>query len=350
MKHLSIVLFALLLMAVNLNAQQVINPMSDGMVLAKNQPIYVYDNQPFSVEFASHQSRAHKQGEKWVAKLPAMKAGGPYIMTVSTATNTRTINDVYVGSVVMIAGQSNMQFKIQDSSTNPADCPADALLRSYTLPRLEEGEPYGPADGWIVCTSENVKNWSAVGYHVGAEIRKQTGEAVGIINCYQGASTIQAWMPAEIAFRPEFILPQDQLHFDHTYPKYLTWNQHGTLFNYDVLPFAPYGVSAVVWYQGESNTGKGEAPLYPRLAQQMIKSWRKVFRNTKLPFIVVQIADYDHRTDEAWRAFQEAQLTIPQLTPRVTVVRSNDVCESNNIHPATKSRLAARIVDVLLNR
>ena len=351
MKRKGIIFLFMLMLGLYAWAQQVVNPFQDGMVLAKNQPIYVYGqgHDKVVVSLNGKKAKAKQCGDRWIAKLPAMKAGGPYIMTIKEGESTRVMHDVYVGTVIMASGQSNMQFRLSASSTDLNGCKDDPLLRSFSLPRNEDGEPYKPEDGWVKCTRENVGNWSAVGYLVGREIRRRTGEAVGVVNCYQGASIIETWIPKEIVEKPEYILPKEALHVDHSY--YERWNgAGGILYNLDIMPFAPYSVSEVVWYQGESNTGSGEAAIYPQLAKEMVMAWREAFQNKKLPFVMVQIADFDYRRDESWKALQECQLTIPSLVKNVKVVKSADVCESNDIHPRTKDKLALRIVDAIYGK
>ena len=48
---------------------------------------------------------------KWMVKLPALKAGGPFEMTVS-GKNTVKVGNVMVGEVWLCSGQSNMEMPI----------------------------------------------------------------------------------------------------------------------------------------------------------------------------------------------------------------------------------------------
>lgn len=324
-------------------------PYQQGMVLAKNQPLCIAGtgNGRIRVSLAGHKAKAIVDGERWRATLPAMKAGGPYTLTVRRGKESLSIGDVWVGTVIMASGQSNMQFRLHESSTSVGECAADSLLRSFSLPRLEEGEPFSPADGWVRCSTDNVGDWSAIGYLVGREIRQRTGEAVGIINCYQGASVIEAWLPAEVMQKPEYQLPTEETHWDHRNSYYMTWNVPGRLYDLDIQLLAPYPVSHVMWYQGESNTGSGEAKIYPSLMVELIKAWRGALGNPALPFTVVQLADFAPRDDEGWHSIQRCQLTIPSLIEGVSVVPCADVCESNNIHPRTKDKLALRIAEAI---
>lgn len=320
-------------------------PYQQGMVIAKNQPINITGtgNGRIRVTLAGKRARATVADGHWSATLPALKAGGPYTLTVRRGKDTLTLGDVWVGTVILASGQSNMQFRLRESSTPLTDCEADTLLRSFSLPRLEEGEPFTPADGWVRCSADNVGEWSAIGYLVGREIRRRTGEAVGIVNCYQGASVIEAWLPAAVMDNPDYQLPDEETHWDHRNTYYMTWNAPGRLYDLDVKLLGTYPLSHVMWYQGESNTGRGEAKIYPQLMAELIQAWREAFANPTLPFTVVQLADFAPRDDEGWHSIQRAQLTIPTLVDGVSVVPCADVCESNNIHPRTKDKLALRI-------
>jgi sialate O-acetylesterase len=109
----------------------------------------------------------------------------------------------------------------------------------------------------------------------------------------------------------------------------------------------PYSVGRVIWYQGESNTGSGEWKHYTKLLAELIACWRIDFEDLSLPFTVVQIADWDVRNDDAWRGIQRAQEQIVDFVDDVTVIRSADLCEHDDIHPPTKIHLANRIFESL---
>ncbi|MCQ2161837.1 MAG: hypothetical protein MJY86_01020 [Bacteroidales bacterium] len=346
------ILSILILTALSISSAMAIEvdwPFGDGMILAKDQPIRIHGKGEgtITVRMAGKKAKVSAKDGRWTATLPAMKAGGPYVMEISEGETSISFKDVHVGTVLIVSGQSNMQFKLSESDT-PEECYVDdPLLRFFSTPRIEKGEPFTPADGWVACTAGNAGRWSAIGYLVGREIREKSGEAVGIINCYQGASIIEAWIPKETVARPEFQLPEESLHFDHRYEVYQAWNQPGLLYDLDIVPIAPYGISHVVWYQGESNTGNGEAAIYPQLAVEMVKAWRKVLNVKRLPFVMIQIANYLPRNDDAWKNLQEAQMKIPSLIKGVKVVPCADVCQDDNIHPRTKTGISHRVVEAI---
>ena len=86
------------------------------MVMQQEKPLVVWGwaepNEKVTVELAagSQQVQANERGE-WKAVLPAMKAGGPYTLTVSGSSTVR-FEDVMVGEVWLCSGQSNMEMGI----------------------------------------------------------------------------------------------------------------------------------------------------------------------------------------------------------------------------------------------
>ena len=62
-----------------------------------------------SVAIAGHTAKAKADGQgAWRVKLPKMNYGGPFTLTVTAASGTKTFSDVMVGEVWVASGQSNM--------------------------------------------------------------------------------------------------------------------------------------------------------------------------------------------------------------------------------------------------
>ena len=317
------------------------------MVVQAGKPIKVFGTGDVAavVRFNGVTTRCVASNGTWCATLPPQAYGGPYVLEMDFGGRTEVCDDVYVGEVYVMAGQSNMQFKLEESNT-PEESYADVpLMRSFTTLRPEP-EPYSPKDGWIVCTRGNAGKWSALGYLFGKAVSEKKGVAVGIVNCYQGAATVETWMPAALSGQPRFALPREEQDPAHwCYP----WNKAGWMYDHAFRLLVGYPVGGVVWYQGESNSGKGEYKVYAELVAELIGQWRKDLLDENLPFAVVQIADLEVRRDDAWKGIQEAQTRIPSLCPGVTAVKCADTCETNTIHPPTKAPLAARLVDWALS-
>lgn len=319
------------------------------MVFAANLPIRVYGTGSGEAEitFAGHTEKVVSDSDKWLVEFPSMGYGGPYELVFNNGEETTILSDIYLGEVYLFAGQSNMQFKLKQSSTDVALYETNEKLRLFSTERIEKTDFYTPRDGWVKCEKERAGEWSAIAYLTGNENTKNKNIAIGVITCYQGASVIESWVPKGIYEENGINIPIDQKHFDHTNQVFIQWNKDGTLYDYAISQVVPFSLSAVVWYQGESDTSPEEANVYKQELAIMIDVWRKDFCNSQLPFVIIQIADYDFRKDEAWKTVQKAQDEVQYVLSNVKTVRSCDVCESDDIHPARKDALSKRVVEAL---
>ena len=325
----------------------------DHMVVASGRPVRVFGTGHGLVEvgFRGAKNSILAKDDKWCVELQSGTAGGPFKMEVKLDGQTVVIDDVMVGEVLLVSGQSNMQFKLGSSASDPATWKDNPLIRSYSTRRLEDGEPFTPDDGWVRLTVDNAAKWSAVAYETAVRVAAAKGCAVGIINCYQGASRIQAWMDAALCAESRFALPEGGVeHGDARNAHYLTWNRPGTLYRKQFLPLAPFSMSHVVWYQGESNTGKREGEIYGSLLAAMIQEWREDLRYVELPFTVVRLANFRKRNDVSWKAVQDAQASMPSRCELINVVDAAAFCEDDDIHPKTKSLLGAQIAESIMSR
>lgn len=326
-----------------------LNPIfRDGLVLQAGKPVRIFGTGKGTVaaSIAGNKGETVSQEDgDWLLELPPMAYGGPYELEISLDGEVVVLRDVMVGEVLLLGGQSNMGFTLGDSSTEKACYPANDRVRHYFIDRMEPSKTSN-AEGWVKCTPEVASRWSAIGYFAGNLLAEKRGCAVGLISCNQGASTIQTWLPLEALAAPELNVPDPLRHWDHFVPSFV-WNRTSVLYNYMLATFAPYSVGNVVWYQGESNTTPAEAAVYGRFLELLVGHWRGLFRDEKLPFEIIEIADFDPRDDEGWHAVQAAQRAAAAKIDGATLIRSCDVCESNEIHPPTKSRLCVRIVDAL---
>ena len=319
----------------------------DHMVLQANKPIRIFGQAKGRVEisFAGDSFITQTTGCKWEILLPAMSYGGPYEMRIRADGEEKCIKDIMIGEVILCAGQSNMQFTLANEETYEAM--ENSALRIFVSDRIEAHEGIKSKDGWVCCEADTVKYWTAIGYHLAKMLYKARGVAVGIVGCYQGASNIQSWLPKEIALEKRFHVEAEEAHIDYRSELYKDWNQPGKLFEHTFLPIAPYALSTVIWYQGESNTSLVEGKIYKDMLAELVKAWRKYLKNESLPFIIIQLCDLDERNDEGWRVIQRAQAEAVECIEYTKLVTSSDVCEHFDIHPQHKERLAEKIFKVL---
>ena len=129
-----------------------------------------------------------------------------------------------------------------------------------------------------------------------------------------------------------------------------------TLYNAVLYPLAPYAISGIVWYQGESNTGN-PAP-YADYLKKLMGCWRDRWQDLQMPFCIVQLANYDGRqqtgfprpisyqaapVNSGWAQLREAQRTAAKADSYAELAVINDLGETVDIHPLRKKEVAERI-------
>lgn len=174
------------------------------MVLQRDQPLPVWGlAQPgaeVSVTLGSNTATTKAdEGGRWLAKLPAMPAGGPHKLVISGPV-TVTFEDVLIGDVWVCSGQSNMQWSVQNSKDFEAEKAAANYpqLRHFDLQRATGAEPLTTLRGkWTVAAPENIGPWTAVGYFFGRDLQKAVNVPIGLINTSWGGTRVEAWMSYE---------------------------------------------------------------------------------------------------------------------------------------------------------
>jgi len=134
---------------------------------------------------------------KWLAKLPALAAGGPHTLTVRTPGEAPlVVNDVLIGEVWLCSGQSNMEFGLACAVNGTAEVAAadHPQIRLFKVPLRSEAKPQDSvAAEWKLCTPESASEFSAVGYFHGLELQRRLGVPVGLIDSSRGGTKAEAW-------------------------------------------------------------------------------------------------------------------------------------------------------------
>jgi sialate O-acetylesterase len=139
---------------------------------------------------------------KWMAFLPAMKAGGPYTMAIS-GKNKITLKDVLIGDVWLCSGQSNMVHQMALHNITYANDIAQAnnpQIRHFWIPTLtsltgpKEDLPTGY---WKWANPQDVNQFSAVAYFFARKIYETYHVPIGLINASVGGTPIEAWTSEE---------------------------------------------------------------------------------------------------------------------------------------------------------
>lgn len=319
---------------------------TDGMVLQREEPIPVW-GQGFDLEDVSimltdgdevvAQATARPEKGSWSAQLPAVEAGGPYVLTVVNGENTKVIENVMVGDVWLVSGQSNMEKQMNDSNyiadTQPDidsayDYPG---IRLYKISQNAQSVAQGdiPKSAWETCTPVTVGKFSCVGYYFGRGIYEslEEGVPVGLIQSAVGGTKIERWISKEgIA--------------DYGVSG-ITANTSSTLYNGMIAPLQKFNIKGVLWYQGESDWDKPQ--YYENSLKALISSWRDEWNKPDMPFIYVQVAAYS-KDGYNFAPIWNAQLNTLKNVDNTAMVSAVDLCDLNDIHPPYKDQVAARAV------
>ena len=118
------------------------------------------------------------------------------------------------------------------------------------------------------------------------------------------------------------------------------------LYNAMIAPLQNWPLTGVLWYQGESNAGPGDAEAYVTHMRTLVTFWRDRFENDSLPFYWVQLANFQtpstNPDDPGWatlRNSQTAALDQPHTGQAVII----DVGEADDIHPKNKWEVGRRL-------
>ncbi|PLS24365.1 9-O-acetylesterase [Bifidobacterium imperatoris] len=131
---------------------------------------------------------------------------------------------------------------------------------------------------------------------------------------------------------------------DCPWEDFVRWKPVG-LYNAMLAPCLPYRIRAVLWYQGESNTGDW-ADLYRDMLASMIGMWRVGWNQERLPFLIVQLPNFAIDCvgeDGGWPVVREAQWEVSQMVPDAATVVTLDAGDWNDLHPAHKKPIAERL-------
>lgn len=188
---------------------------ADNMVIQRDEPIVVRGmaNPKEIIHVAFHESIAscHASADgQWELKLPAEKAGGPYIFTIYTRQEKLSFGNVLVGDVWFASGQSNMEHPMEGWKWLPNSCiyrfEEELIDSNYPEVRLFSVPKYPasieiedlPKREWKMPTSENLRAFSSTAWFFAKELHKRLGIPIGIISCAWAGTSIKAWESEEV--------------------------------------------------------------------------------------------------------------------------------------------------------
>jgi sialate O-acetylesterase len=366
---------------------------SDHAVLQRDMPVPVWgwaepgEEVTVSIAGQTHKATADDKG-KWSVKLDPLSVGDPLTLVVE-GKNRLERKDILVGEVWVCSGQSNMEWKVADSTNSDLEVTAanHPNIRVITITGLGSQTPVEDCNGkWERVTPDTIKDFSAVGYYFGRELEDHIGVPIGLIDNSWGGSACDAWVPREKfagnpVFQPmldrwakiEADWDEDKARADHK-KKLAEWQKKadaakesgepapkgwpgefrnpmtgnsrpGNLFHARLGPVIPYAIRGVIWYQGESNATR--AYQYREMFPLMISSWREAWGQGDFPFYWVQLADYmaeqSEPGDSEWAELREAQTLTQDKLPNTGQAVIINLGEAADIHPRNKLEVAKRL-------
>ena len=341
---------------------------TDNAVLQQGVAVPVWGtttaNTIVALEFAGQSKTTTAGGDgHWRIELSPLQASHTgRTMTVKSGTSVQERHHLLIGEVWYASGQSNMQMTLAACGRKiPAiEAMVEAASTNH-IRYLRIAEPDSPnpltqrrqSSAWQVDNPLNRAKQSAVAYLFAHMLHAQLGVPIGIIEGSWGGKPIEGFIP-RLQFTRQVALQKilslsDKNQLDDVAKLeggVIIRNTAGMparIFNARVSPITPFAIRGFIWYQGESNAGRGEDPRNYRIKMQaLIDGWRETWGQPALPFYFVQLPAFND-TAHGWVRLREEQrlsLSIPHTGMAVTI----DLRDSD-IHPANKLDVAQRLVN-----
>jgi len=286
---------------------------------------------------------------RWSAKVPYIPTGGPYSLEFRVgepdpdAFGVR-VDNVVVGDIWILAGQSNMQGRGRMIHVEPPS----PLVRIYGMNERWElakeplhwlNESIDPVHYRSASEQERrnarrgirpkVGRGAGLGLPFAKALSGTVQVPIGLVPCAHGGTSMAQWDPALKERGGESL--------------------YGSMYR----RFQAVGgrVRGVLWYQGEAETrGDGSAAWnYEKNMKAFIEAVRRDFGDPSLPFYMVQLGrTVTPRSADAWMHVREVQRLLSRRIPGVVTVASIDLDLDDNIHIGTPGlkRLGRRLAKV----
>jgi sialate O-acetylesterase len=355
--------------------------LGEHMVVQRERPFHLWGRAlPGETVTASFrgESRAAVADDlgRWSLYLPPQTAGGPFSLTVS-ASNSIRLEDVWVGDVWLAAGQSNMEWTLDaaDGAASVIPKASHPEVRFLRATRVTSRFPVEDVEteGWTVCTPQTAPKFSAVAYYFVSHVREHHPVPVGVIDASWGGAPLAAFTPLTTLASDPSLQPAI-LHWSRMADRHATtqlevekeardiaaarekgqeppapiwrpgleaWSPAG-IYNAMIAPLTPHAIRGAIWYQGESDASPERSPVYARLFEETIRSWRRAWGVGDFPFLFVQLANWTAGPGNAWPELREAQrrtLSVANTAMAVTI----DAGDPKDIHPRDKKTVGTRL-------
>lgn len=356
---------------------------TDHMVLQRGKDTAVWGRAEPGTEITAKLGEAKAEGTAdaagdWIVKFAELKTCAvPGELIVSIGEKKCSFNDVLVGDVWMVSGQSNaeMTFGFNGHVVNEKEELAKAKdfpnIRAVKMQRTASvwPIPYATCNTpWCVAEAKTLSKISAMGYFFARDINGRTGVPIGILDDNWSGQPIEMFL-SERALESDSALEPNRRGRDQWRAHLAEWCEKAAaqfrgakrpaenigwmpemplesrIYNAMMLPIAKLRIAGVLWYQGCANAGMGLD--YERMLESLIRDWRRDW-GAELPFYVVQLANHHAPTADAaggdgFARVREAQRRAVMKTPRTGLAVAIDIGNAVNIHPPNKQDVGCRL-------
>ncbi len=273
---------------------------------------------------------------KWSGEIQNLAAGGPYRVEFRVVGKSPAfaLNNILVGDLWVLAGQSNMEgvgdlvdveppnelvhnfdladhWMVAEEPLHNLPGAADRVhwrLNDQKQPERYEGEK-------LRKFIAERKKGAGLGLPFAVEMVRRTGVPIGLLSCAHGGTSMDQWDPA------------------------LKDKGGDSLYGSMLRRFQAAGgkVTGVLGYQGESDADPKAAPEFQQKFERFVAKVRLDFRQPDIPFYYVQIGRFANKGNEAeWHAVQEAQRLAEANISHSGMIAAIDVTLDDGIHVGTQ--------------
>ena len=362
------------------------NVFSSDMVVQRGENLRVWgcadaseNGHKLSGEFMGMSAEALIENGAWTMTfgvLPEACAEEGHALRIYTDTLSYRFENVLVGDVFMVIGQSNVAYSVENHRAYVTDAAHGGdgyddfslpVRLHYSSLSCPTGVPRGTGEvcaelsggqTWQRLSADSVRNFSALGYLFAVEYARAVGVPVGMIETDGNGQPIGAFLPNSVAEATGSDTWSDAKGY------YTTRGCNGDaaryMYNHYMYPFEKYAVAGLVWYQGESDCEPGLAETFPDKLAALVTYMRST-HNTVNPDFPVYLIEFPpiYRQSAAsvipqgqmW-AFMDLGLvrgTLGSVTHRIPACRVissadlwNDRTFWNSLHPNCKFEQARR--------
>jgi len=344
---------------------------SDNMVLQRDEPIRVWgegekEGQKVIVSLGDVvvSTEVNELGN-WFLSIPPQAVNcKPQQLKISNMAETKIINDVLIGDVWVISGQSNadtifignaqIRALYNDFLEDALESDNIRLLEQWrsesmvipeTMATPQKGFTNKERSKWKKADSAKaVETFSVMGYFFAKQLSRtlKNNIPIGMIMAASGGSPMSELMPMELAIAMGYTRAEKE-----NIP-------NAGMYNALMAPIQNMSIKGMIFYQGESEQGRYKA--YPYQLNWYVEELRRRFK-TNFPFYFVQISSHGGDAINAWRTIAEvrySQVEAMELIENSHMVVSMDVGwregDCDWAHPHYKKPVGERLAKVALAR